>query len=190
MSNRYKIKNQEGLYYLTLTVVGWIDIFSRKKFRDTIIESLKYCQEKKGLKVYAYVIMTNHIHLIVSADGEHDLSSVIKDFKSFTATSILKDLPNSKESRWEWLMDLFRDFAKKNKRNGIHQFWQTDNHPIEVYSTKVILQKLEYIHNNPVRSKIVWLPQHYVYSSASNYFDEGSGVLEVCLLDEFFTFDN
>jgi putative transposase len=64
MSNKYKIIDQHGLNYLTLTIVGWIDIFSRKKYRDIIIESLRYCQENKGLKIYGYVIMTNHIHLM------------------------------------------------------------------------------------------------------------------------------
>jgi len=143
MSNRYKIKDQRGMNYLTLTVVGWIDIFSRKRFREIIIESLKYCQAEKGLKVYGYVIMTNHIHLIVSAEGKQTLSEVIKDFKSFTASTILKELPDSTESRKGWLMYLFGYFAKKNKRKSEHQFWQTDNHPIELYSTKVIKQKNE-----------------------------------------------
>ena len=95
-------------------------------------------------------------------------------------------MPQSNESRREWLLYLFGIFAKKNKRNAKHQFWQTDNHPIELYSTKVILQKLDYIHNNPIRAGWVDLAQHYVYSSASNYFREGAGVLEVELLESFF----
>ena len=189
MSNKYKILDQRGLNYLTLTVVGWIDIFSRKKYRDLIIDSLKYCQENKGLHVHGYVIMTNHIHLVVRASGEQTLSEVIKDFKSFTATSILKDLPQSSESRKKWLMFLFNYFAKKNKRKGKHQFWQTDNHPIELYSQKVIQQKLNYIHKNPVRANWVEMPQHYIYSSASNYLEQGKGILEIEILESFYNFD-
>jgi len=139
MSNKYKIRDQHGLNYLTLTIVGWIDIFSRKKYRDIIIDSLKYCQKNKDLKIYSYVIMTNHIHMIVQAEGEQILSGVLSDFKSFTATTILKDLPKSTESRKDWLMYLFGVFAKKNNRSTAHQFWQKDNHPIELYSAKVIL---------------------------------------------------
>ena len=188
MSNQYKIKNEEGIYFLTLTVVGWIDIFTRHKFRDTIIESLKFCQKKKGLKVYGFVIMSNHLHLIVQAEGSQTLSEVIRDFKAFTAGSILKDLPDSSESRWKWLMYLFGYFAKKNKRTSEHQFWQADNHPIEVYSTKVIRQKLNYIHQNPVRAKWVHYAQHYIYSSASNYYEDGHGVLDVTILEEYYRF--
>lgn len=188
MSNRYKIIDQRGLNYLTLTVVGWIDIFSRKKYRDLIIDSLKYCQANKGLHIYGYVIMTNHIHLVVSADGQQTLSEVLGDFKSFSATSILKDLPTSNESRRDWLMYLFGYFAKKNKRKTEHQFWQTDNHPINLYSTKVIRQKLNYIHKNPVRAGWVEMPQHYIYSSASNYLEEGRGILEVEILESFYNY--
>jgi putative transposase len=160
--------------------------FFQKKYRDIIIESLRYCQENKGLKIYGYVIMTNHIHLIVRANGEQILSGVLSDFKSYTATTILKDLPKSNESRREWLMHLFNIYAKKNKRPSAHQFWQKDNHPIELYSTKVILQKLDYIHNNPIRAGWVNMSQYYVYSSASNYCEDGAGVLKVDLLDSFF----
>ncbi|MFK7775412.1 MAG: transposase [Saprospiraceae bacterium] len=188
MSNKYKIRDQRGLNFLTLTVVGWIDIFSRKKYRDLMIDSLKFCQKKKGLNIYGYVIMTNHIHLIASAEGEQTLSEVLGNFKSFTATSIMKDLPESNESRREWMMYLFGYFAKKNKRRTEHQFWQTKNHPIDLYSVKAIRQKLNYIHQNPVRAGWVEYPQHYIYSSASNYLEEGKGILEVVILESFYDF--
>lgn len=128
MSNKYKVRNQRGLIYLTLTVVGCIDIFSRKKYRDLVIESLQFCIDKKGLHVHGYVIMTNHIHLMAKATGEQTLSEVIGNLKLFMATSILKELPNSNESRRERLIYMFGYFAKKNKRPSAHQFWQTENH--------------------------------------------------------------
>lgn len=122
MSNRYKIKNQKGLYFLTLTVVGWIDIFSRKSYRDVIIESLDFCQKKKGLRVHGYVIMTNHIHLIVSSVGSQTISEIFKDFKSYTATTILKSLPQSRESRWEWLLYLLVFLQKRIKEKLLINF--------------------------------------------------------------------
>ena len=187
MSNRYKITNEDEIHFLTLTVVGWIDIFSRKKYRDTIIESLKFCQAKKGLLVHAYVIMTNHIHLVASVNGEQKLSDVLRDFKSYTAKAILDDIPeNNFESRKGWLMYLFGYFAKKNKRSYEHQFWQTDNHPMSLTSTKFIRQKIDYIHNNPVRTGWVAYPQHYIYNSASNYFEDGNGILNVSILEQFY----
>jgi putative transposase len=188
MGNKYKVINQRGLNYLTLTVVGWIDIFSRKKYRDLVIDSLQYCIDQKGLHVHGYVILTNHIHLVVSASGKQTLSEVIGNFKLFTATSILKDLPQSNESRRKWLLYLFGYFAKENQRPSAHQFWQCDNHPIDLYTKQVIQQKLNYTHNNPVRSNWVRMPQHYIYSSASNYLEEGKGVLQVDLLDEYYSF--
>jgi putative transposase len=183
----HKILDQQGLNFLTLTIVGWIDIFARKKYRDLVIDSLRYCQKEKGLHVHGYVIMTNHIHLVVRADGQQPLSEVIGDFKSFTATTIMKDLENNvQESRREWLLYIFGFFAKINKRKTAHQLWTTDNHPIALFSQKVIQQKLNYIHLNPVRAGWVKWPQHYLYSSASNYLENGQGILEVELLDEFY----
>ena len=186
MSHRYKIEDQRGLYYLTFTVVAWVDVFTRSRYCDIILESLKHCKEHKGLHIYGYVIMSNHLHLILSASGKQTLSEVIGDFKSYTAKAILKSIKTEAESRREWLLYLFKFFAKKNKKASSFQFWQSDNHPIVLYTSKVIVQKLDYIHNNPVRAKIVNWPQDYLYSSASNYLEQGQGIFEVELLDDFF----
>ena len=79
-------------YYITMTVVGWIDIFTRKNHRDGIIDSLKYCQNEKGLIIYAYVIMSNHIHMVVDSNGLFTLKEIIRDFKKFTSKKILEQL--------------------------------------------------------------------------------------------------
>jgi len=146
--SKYKIHNQKGLYFLTLTTVGWIDVFTRAIYRDLLIDSFKYCIKEKELVVYAYVIMGNHVHLIVQSVSEtQTLSDIIRDFKSFTAKEIRRKVEEVKtgESRREWLSYLFSYFAKGNQRNRTFQFWQSDNHPIELWSPKVIEQKLGYI---------------------------------------------
>jgi REP element-mobilizing transposase RayT len=103
VADAYQIKNQKGLYFLTLQVVGWVDIFTRKSYRDIIIDSFVYCRKSKGLKVYAYVIMSNHVHCVVSA--ENNLSDVVRDFKKFTSKEIFKLInENTQESRKEWLL--------------------------------------------------------------------------------------
>lgn len=187
MSNRYKIHDQYGLNFITLTVVGWIDIFTRKKYRDLILENLNYCKKNKGLKIHGYVFMTNHIHMVVSTDGTKMLSSILRDFKSYTAKLILNDVRETKlESRKSWLLHLFKYFTSRNKRDSQLQFWQGDNHPMSLESIKFIRQKLEYIHNNPVRAGLVAMPQYYIYSSASNYLENGMGVMEVDILDEYY----
>ena len=163
-------KTFEGeIYFVTLTVVGWIDIFTRQKYADIIIENLKYCQVKEELKIYAYVIMSNHIHFVAKRESNSlNLTELLGRFKSFTAKKILKELeadPN--ESRKEWLLYLFKFFAKKNEQYSNYHFWQYTNHPVELYSNNVIDQKINYIHQNPVRAGIVTDELYYFYSSAN-----------------------
>jgi len=181
---RYKILDQHGLYFLTLTIVEWIDLFTRPVYKDIIIDSLKFCQKEKGLIVFAYVIMPSHLHLILRAGGEISLSKILQSFKVHTARETLKYLKDKKqpESRREWLLNHFAFNARKNKTHGHHQVWQSDNHPIDLYSPRVIRQKLRYIHFNPVEDKIVTKPKDYLYSSAANYHNE-KGLLEVQLFE-------
>jgi REP element-mobilizing transposase RayT len=180
--SRYRIYEQHSLNYLTLTTVGWIDVFSRQRYRDIVIESLKYCQTHKGLHIYGYVIMSNHLHIIVHTEG-YELSDVLRDFKKFTASSILKSIQKDPESRREWLMYLFKYYAKYENPNREHQFWQSDNHPIALWSQDVIWQKLDYIHMNPVRAGIVAKSYDYIYSSATDYYLNQKGLLDVILVE-------
>jgi putative transposase len=90
--SRYKVLDQSGLNYLTLTTVGWIDVFTRQRYRDIVIDSLKFCQENKGLRISGYVIMSNHLHMIVETEEGNQLSDVMRDFKKFTANTILKSI--------------------------------------------------------------------------------------------------
>ena len=168
MSTGYQIKDQEGLYYLTFQVVNWIDIFTRPVYRDIIIENLKYCQENKGLQVFAYVIMSNHVHLIANST-EGKLSDTIRDFKKYTSKVILETIGSINESRREWMLNQFQFAAKKHARNQTYQFWTHENHAIELRTPDFIREKVEYIHNNSVRAKIVEKPEEYLYSSARNY---------------------
>lgn len=146
----------------------WVDIFSRKIYKDIIVESLKHCQINKGLNIFAYVIMSNHIHLLVNTENQN-LSCIIRDFKKYTSKKIIETIQTGPESRKDWMLNLFLFEATKNSRNKNFQFWIQDNHPVEIYSNKFIKQKVEYIHNNPVRAGIVEKPWDYLYSSARNY---------------------
>jgi REP element-mobilizing transposase RayT len=181
MSTGYKISEQDKLYYITLQVVDWIDIFSRQKYRDIIIENLTYCQKNKGLDIFAWVIMSNHIHLIVRSETA-ELSATLRDFKSYTSKVILEEIKTSSESRKDWMLQLFKDAAFKHVRNSEYQFWTHENHAEILHSNKFIQQKLGYIHNNPVRAGIVFNAEEYKYSSAIDYAD-GKGLLEVILIE-------
>lgn len=158
-------------------------MFTRIAFKEVLVDSLKYCLEFKGLKLYAYVIMSNHIHIIVSAADGYSLSDIIRDFKKHTSKTILKKLIEGQgESRSEWMLKMFAYHAKYNKNNSKFQVWQRGNHPIELSSPKWINQKLAYIHNNPVRAGIVYSAEEYVYSSA-RWYSQGEGPLGVEILD-------
>ena len=177
MSEGYKIRDQTLPHFITFTVVDWIDVFTRQTYKDVIIESLDYCIQNKGMILYGYVIMSNHIHMIIQSQ-EATLSDLIRDFKKFTAKSILEKIQNSPESRREWMLERFKLATESHSRNKNYQLWQYGNHPEEVYSNKFMWTKLDYIHLNPVRAGIVEKASHYVYSSASNYVSD-SGLLKI-----------
>ena len=179
----HKIQQQFALHYLTLTIVGWVDIFSRKAYRDVMIDSLKYCQIQKGLEIYAYTIMSNHVHLIVKAkEDSKGLSAIIGDLKKFTSKKIIQTIKEIPESRRDWLLHVFKFQAKYNSNNTTYQVWIQDNHPIQLVSPRWIQQKITYIHLNAVRASIVAEAHHYLYASASNYYN-GQGLLQVNVID-------
>ena len=147
--------------------MGWVDIFTRKVYRDITIESLQYCQQQKGLDLIAFVMMSNHIHLIARSKTG-DLSGTIRDFKNFTSRKFLEIVDDKIESRSDWMQMVFQYHGKfKNKQTN--QIWTHENHAEQIFSQKFLEQKLAYIHNNPVRAGIVDKPEDYLYSSARNY---------------------
>ena len=168
MPTGYQIDRQDGLYFLTFQVVDWVDIFTRKIYCDIALESFSYCRANKALKLWAYVIMSNHVHCIVSSENGR-LSDVIRDFKRHTANQVLKAIPTSTESRRDWMLKRFEFAAMRHKRNSKYQFWRHDNHAIELESQKFINQKMAYIHENPVVAGYVEHAEEWMYSSQRNY---------------------
>jgi putative transposase len=182
MSTAFKIINQNALYFLTLTIIDWIDLFTRDQNRRIVIDALDYCRKHKGLKLWAYVIMTNHIHLIASTE-ERSLSGILRDFKRHTAKQLLRSINTESESRRSWMIKAFSiSIEKINHRELNHQIWFHDNHPIELESYKFTMQKLGYIHENPVRAGFVDDPSAWVYSSQRNYLGL-PGILEIDLME-------
>ena len=172
----------DELYFVTSTVVDWIDIFTRPKYKHIILESLAYCQEKKGLRIYAWVLMSNHLHMIVSSGTEVTVSDILRDFKKFTSKRIMAELETDpQESRREWMLDRFRFAGANDKKISKYRFWQEGNHPELIYLHDFFLQKLNYIHNNPVKQEIVARQEDYLYSSAVSYAGD-KGLLEVSVV--------
>jgi putative transposase len=177
MSEKYKMHNPEGMYFLTMTIVHWIDLFTRSELSDVIVASIKHCQKEKGLVIYAWCIMPSHIHLILSSKQEKP-SDIIRDLKKFTSKELVKTIGVINESRSEWLLNAFEKAGKRLNRITKNKVWQDGNRPKELETNHFMKQKLDYIHSNPVQARFVDEPEHYVYSSARDYTGQ-KGLIEV-----------
>lgn len=180
MSTGYQITDQSAIYFVTHTVVDWVDVFTRKIYRDIVIDSLRHCCEQKGLKIYGYVIMSNHIHLIVQSETGN-LSNTIRSYKRFMATTIIDTINTQPESRREWMLHRFSWNGQSNVRNSDNQFWIQNNRPEIIYNRDFFMQKLNYIHENPVRAGIVDKAEDYLYSSATTIILNKKGLLPIAM---------
>ena len=182
MSRNYKFHNPEGVYFVSFAVVEWIDVFTRNEYKDILLDSLRYCQLEKGMEIYAWCIMSNHVHLIFSNMKDEKPELILGNFKRFTSKAIVAAIKeNLQESRKDWLLKQFEEAGKKSSNVKQYQLWRHDNKPIELWSNKVIDEKLNYIHNNPVEEGLVFKAEQYVYSSAIDYAGE-KGLLDIVLI--------
>ena len=181
MSSKYKFVNKDGIYFVTATIVDWIDVFTRDEYRDILMDSIRFCQENQGLKVYGWVLMTNHFHLICSTTDEKGIGMVLRNIKSFTAMKLIDAIiKNQKESRKGWMLDILEKNGLASKNNHRFQFWQVGNHPILLDNdTTRFEQRLQYLHENPVKAGFVTFPQEWKYSSAIDYYTECDGLLKL-----------
>ena len=180
MSERYKVSNTTDIYLVTNTIIHWIDLFSRESYKQIVIDSLKYCQANKGLIIYSWVIMSNHMHMVISTKQD-PINNIIRDFKKYCAKEIVKTIRNNNdESRKEWLLKGFASKTENLKRVKKFKVWKDGFHPIEIKRNNfdLLAQKINYIHENPVRAGIVWKAEDYKYSSAIDYLGE-RGLLNV-----------
>jgi REP element-mobilizing transposase RayT len=177
MSRNYKFLNPDGVYFVSFAVVEWLDVFTRDEYKNILIDSIHYCQKQKGMEVFAWCIMSTHVHLVFRSAGDRKPELLIGDFKRFTSKAIVKAImENPKEGRKEFLLEQFLKAGNKSSNVKQYQFWRHDNHPIELWSNKVIDEKIDYIHNNPVAANMVFRAEDYKYSSAADYAGE-KGIL-------------
>lgn len=181
MSFKFKANNPQGIYFITTTIIDWVDLFTRPEYKSIITNSLNFCISNKGLKVYAWVLMSNHIHLIAEGNEKNTIAHIMRDFKKFTSKKLFEAIQNEDESRRQWLIKKFQYAGRIEKRNWEIKIWQDGYHPIELDTNFLLEQKLEYIHNNPVKQEIVCLPEYYKYSSAIDYCGE-KGLVNIQLL--------
>ena len=161
-------------------------VFIRDEYKQVIIDSLKFCQKERGLEIYAYVIMTIHIHIIIGRNGTNKLEDIVRDFKSFTSRSIrklLEDKTRLPESRREWICEKMYKAGKANSNNNDFQLWQQNNHPIELSTIEMIYQRLEYVHNNPVEAGFIDDPRAWIWSSCAAYEKGVEGKLDLIFIE-------
>jgi len=182
MSTVYRFTENDVPHFITMTLVEWIDLFNREEYKEVIVDSLKYCIDKKGLIIHAYVIMSNHIHLVVTSTHDEKLSNVVRDFKRYTAKKLYEKLTEDRqESRRNWMLWIIRSQGERSSSNIHMKMWRHENHPIPLDTEIMQEQRIQYIHENPVRAGICHTCEGYVYSSAGQYLGE-NGVIPITLL--------
>ncbi len=165
------LNGQHTCYHLTFNVVDWTDIFIKPVFKQIIVESLNYFTAKKGLTVYGWCLMSNHLHLIAGAVKGNSLSVLASEFKKFTTRIIHQDMYAESEIRRKWILKKFKDASGPLRLSEKFRVWQTGINPvsIDIKDPDALEEQLDSIHNNPVRSRIVAKAEDYLHSSARDY---------------------
>lgn len=179
MQKPWSFLHSNDMYFCTDVIVGWQYVFTSPEFFELIIESLKYCQANKGLHLHAYVIMPNHLHMIISASDSNP-SDTMRDFKRYTSKQISDLLVQTRSQR---LLNYFSSVARRERKGNTFKIWQSGSHPLLIDSGGFLDQKLGYIHDNPVRKGYVEKPEHWKYSSARNYIMNDHSIITINLLE-------
>lgn len=147
--------------YFTASIRNWLPLLATDKYKNIIIDSLHFMVENKRIELNAFAVMDNHIHLIWQPLPGQSLSSIQLSFMKFTAQQIKFALAIDNP--------VLLELCKVNKTDREYQIWKRKPLSIELSSEKVFLQKLEYIHYNPVKADICNYPEDYHFSSALFY---------------------
>lgn len=171
--SRYKITDPQLPHFITCTVLHWIPVFTRPDTVNIVLDCLRYLIAE-NLKIYAYVILENHLHLVAQSN---DLARDMTRFKSYTARQLIQYLDQHKVSQ---ILEQLAFYKKAHKDDRAYQFWQEGIHPEWIQNDEMMRQKISYIHDNPFKRGYVDLPEHWRYSSARNYLGQ-DGLLPVCV---------
>jgi len=181
MGHKHTIKTNRS-YFLTLTVINWYRVFKIPELSDIVIESLRFCIHHKGLNIYAYCLMPNHLHMVANCNDPFELKDTIRDFKRHTSRTCFNWLQNNPNRIDKSIYNEMLKRGKQDPKNKTIKFWQTGSHAIEVYSPKFTWIKVNYIHKNPVKAGLVEKAENWEFSSARNYMGLDSAIPEVITL--------
>lgn len=174
LGDMYKIDSEYSMYFITSTIIEWVPLLINEQIMQIMIVSFVFCQKEKGLRIYGYVVMPNHFHMIISMDDPLKIPAIIRDLKRHTSQEISKYLKNQSTKQNPFWIKPF--YGKK-----ISNIWQKGYHPILINSEKWFTEKLNYIHQNPVKKGFVTQAEHWKYSSARNYILNDSSIIKLDL---------
>jgi REP element-mobilizing transposase RayT len=182
--DKNSVTNQHACHYITFNTVDWVDVFIKPIYKRIIANTLNDLIATRGLTVFAWCLMTNHLHLLLQAKDGTGLSMIERDFKRITTTHILEAMDIEQELRRDWMLGRFEHFSQSLKKIEKYQVWQSCSNPefLDFKQPMKIKEYLAYIHDNPVRDKIVLLPDDYVFSSAGDYAGR-KGPVHVTVID-------
>lgn len=169
----------EYVYFITWTVVDWFAVFTSHRHFAVITDSLVHARARKGLRIHAYVIMPNHVHLIVSSEPTAALPGIIRDVKRHTSRALTRML---EEERAHLPLQRFREAGYNAGRGNEYALWREGYHPVAIHTQRFFRQKLDYLHDNPVRKGYVRRAEDWQYSSAADYIAGEPGVLALDMM--------
>jgi REP element-mobilizing transposase RayT len=171
---KWKNISLEGYaYFITTKIKNYIKVFETKLYFDIIIDNVNFYREKFGFKLWGYVIMPEHIHLMIHLGDKNDLSKIMEQFKRYTSKQMLKQLKKDKKSH------LIKPFTIANVKKEKHMVWEEGFRGLGIRSERVFNIKMNYIHNNPVKRGLVEKPEDYTYSSYRNYYCDDSSIIKL-----------
>jgi len=168
-------------HFVTWRLVEWAPVFVSERYCGVITDSLAHCRRERGLLVHGYVVMPTHVHGVLSVREGGDLAAVLRDSRKYTAREIVLRLKQDNNRLMERVLRYAAE--KAGRPAGEHQVWADDTHPEAIVSKEFARQKLDYLHNNPVRKGLVAAPEHWRYSSAAFYAGEVDCPLEIDVLE-------
>jgi len=170
--SRYKIYEPASPHFVTCTVLHWIPLFTRHESVNILLQSLEHLQGTDNLKLFSYVILENHLHLVAQSD---DIGKSMAKFKAHTAKELIKLL---QQQNVKTILEQLAFYKKAHKGDRSYQVWQEGMKPKLIQDDAMMKNKIDYIHNNPVKRGYVDEAHHWRYSSARDY--EGvTGLLSV-----------
>jgi len=161
--SRYKFHEEHYPYFVTSTILEELPLLSNLYIAQILLDQFVFMQNEKNITLYAYVIMPNHFHAVVQGN---DLANGLRLTKSYAARRSLEHLKVNEHTRW---LNKLKWNKRRHKAGRTFQFWEEGLHPKQLTSVDMVNQKIEYIHQNPVKSGFVGNPTDWRYSSARDY---------------------